>query len=363
LTPTGSFAESVFEIFGALLSGAELHVISRDKLMDPRLLASYIKEQSITIWHSVPTLMSELLLVLKNAAGYAIPSTIRRVMIGGEAWSVELAKNIREIFSQAVIVNMYGPTEATIWVSSYTIGEEIDNLTSIPIGKPIANNKILILDSNRKLCGIGIPGDIYISGANITKGYNKDEQKTKEVFIKDEATGEIMKVNTLFPSKQTNGETKGGIVLLKLKKLSDDAKLTLTTSYEDRNGKKDSDSVSIAFDKKDGEYYENNGIRKGILLARYANMMKTWILDEQNTIQNTNSDKKPSISETSGIIIPNGNDKVDLNKWEHQSTPLKVSASYKKLFESFSKYFENEMKAIGDNSLSRELEILNKLSK
>ncbi|MCX7923163.1 MAG: amino acid adenylation domain-containing protein [Clostridia bacterium] len=183
-----SFDISVFEIFGALLSGATLYIVSADRLKDSQLLEEYIKDNSITIWHSVPTLMSQMLLTLESGN---LPS-VRRIMIGGEAWSIELAKGIRENFPKAEIVNMYGPTEATIWVSSYVIGDELDTITSIPIGKPIANNSIIILDSDRKLCSIGIPGDIYVSGSNITKGYYKDEAKTKEVFIKDETTGEII---------------------------------------------------------------------------------------------------------------------------------------------------------------------------
>jgi surfactin family lipopeptide synthetase A len=190
-----SFDISVFEIFAPLLSGACLHIISTDMLKDMDRLIEYINREKISIWHSVPALMSQMLAVSGNMPDRCRQNCmgdIRRIMIGGEAWSVELAKEIRSNFAGADLVNMYGPTEATIWVTSYKIGGELEQLASLPIGKPIANNRVLILDAGRRLCGTGIPGEIYISGANVTKGYYKDEEKTKEVFVTFEKNGEVI---------------------------------------------------------------------------------------------------------------------------------------------------------------------------
>src|SRR3989338_10754861 len=119
----------------------------------------------------------------------------------------------------------------------------------------------------------------------------------------NEATGQIMKVNTLFPSKKQEEETKGGVVLLKLRKLSPDATLKLKTSYEDRNGRQDSDEMIVQIDEKQTDFYENNGIRKGILLSRYADLMKNWIIDQRESYT-----KKqpiiPSVTIEKGIIVP-----------------------------------------------------------
>ena len=188
LVTSVSFDISVFEIFGALLSGTGLSITPGEKLRDGNLLLQYLEEMKITIWHSVPTLMAQVLLILKNHPErdkLSCLTRIRRVMIGGEAWSVELAREIRSSFPNAEIVNMYGPTETTIWVTSYKIKDELAELNTLPIGKPIANNQVLILDANWRLCGIGIPGDLYISGANVTRGYYRDEAKTGEVFLTD----------------------------------------------------------------------------------------------------------------------------------------------------------------------------------
>lgn len=195
LVTSVSFDISVFEIFGALLSGACLCIVTDDQLLDGNLLLNYLEEKKVNIWHSVPVLIAQILMALEtrpDRENLGILNRLRLALIGGEAWNVELAKEIRKFFRQARLYNMYGPTETTIWVSYYEIGEELAALSSLPIGKPIANNQILILDPSQKLCGIGIPGEIYISGMNVTRGYYQDEEKTREVFLTGSEPGSII---------------------------------------------------------------------------------------------------------------------------------------------------------------------------
>ncbi len=173
----------------------------------------------------------------------------------------------------------------------------------------------------------------------------------------NEATGEIMRVNTLFPSKQENGETRGGLVLLKLKKISGNGDIRLKVSYEDRSGSIGGDEAGFRFVQTAPDYYENTGIRKGILLTRYASLMKSWINDERESYAK-NQSVQPAVSKGMGIVPP---DDVQLGIWERQSIPLQVSPQYRELFAEFKPYFEAEMSAIGDSSLSREAEIIGKL--
>jgi len=165
----------------------------------------------------------------------------------------------------------------------------------------------------------------------------------------NKATGEIMKVNTLFPSATKEGETRGGLVLLKLKKLSEDASLTVTVDYEDREGKKEQVTEKVSLPTKQPDYYDNTGIRKGILLSRYGELMKNWIRDDR---QEETNDDWINIEEHGR----------PLGDWERQSQPLHVSEKYKEKFEEFKRYFEQEMDAIGDKELEQELKILNDLS-
>jgi Ca-activated chloride channel family protein len=185
------------------------------------------------------------------------------------------------------------------------------------------------------------------TGYEIQKVYGSPEA--------DEATGEIMKVNTLFPSKREGGEVRGGLILIKLKKTAPDSRMNLKVSYEDRNGAIDTSESSIRFSGREPDYFANTGIRKGILLSRYADLLKNWMIDERSYID-PNEPIVVSVTLAEGIVIP-----YILGEWERQSMPLHVSEPYRTLFNQFADYFESEMTAIGDGTLDRELVILNKL--
>lgn len=157
--------------------------------------------------------------------------------------------------------------------------------------------------------------NLQTEGFEIEKVYGSPEA--------DEATGNIMKVNTLFPSSTEGGKTKGGVVLIQLKKLSNNTRLKLSTSYEDRAGNTDGDSQEITFEKSE-EFYENNGIKKAILLSRYTNLMKNWINYERSQLPEEPI-YYPVVDEERGLFIPK---KVELGQWERQSTELIVSSNY-----------------------------------
>ena len=105
------------------------------------------------------------------------------------------------------------------------------------------------------------------------------------------------------------------------------------------------------------EYFDNSGIRKGILLTRYAALMKNWLIDEHQ-YSNRSQSWEASIREDTGIIIPI---ETGFSQWERQSVSLRVSAPYHWIFENFSDYFEHEMYAIRDYTMEQELEILDTL--
>ena len=172
----------------------------------------------------------------------------------------------------------------------------------------------------------------------------------------DQSTGEIMKINTLFPSSSNDdGEIKGGITLIKLKKITNDtddpskskSNLKLHVKYEDRKGVLADNHLSVIFDgtqKERKNKFENNGIRKAILLSQYVELMKEWIDDENGY----NEENKENNNNTS--------------KWEQQSKQLNVNDKYKEKFLLFYQYFVNEMKELNDETLQKEADILQKLA-
>ena len=175
----------------------------------------------------------------------------------------------------------------------------------------------------------------------------------------NEATGDLMHVNTLFPSKQVDGEVRGGLVLLKLKKTSEDTHLVLKVSYEDRNNEQDSSEATIDLEDESPEFFDNSGIRKGVLLARYADLLKNWLADERQH-DDWIEPWEPRVDHEIGIPLPPP--EPGLGRWERQSMPLTVADEYERLFEEFAQYFEREMETISDQTLDQELDILDLLS-
>ncbi len=186
------------------------------------------------------------------------------------------------------------------------------------------------------------------SGYKIEKVYGSPEA--------DEATGEIMKVSTLFPSKIEQSEVKGGVVLIKLRRTSPDGRIRLKVTYKDLEGRQDGDEAEVEIRDGESEFYQGPGIRKAILLSRYGDLLKNWLIDEMREMKEGEK-IQPSVTLESGIVVP-----VKLGKWERQSMPLYVSKHYKNLFKLFGAYFEKETKAIGDEALKQEQAVLEKLS-
>ncbi len=133
----------------------------------------------------------------------------------------------------------------------------------------------------------------------------------------------------------------------------------MRVSYEDRNGRNDVSEQIIVLESESPEYFDNSGIRKGILLIRYAALIKNWLGDEYHYLHRSQS-WQPSVREDTGIPIPA---ESFLSQWERQSLPLMVYHQYKPIFREFSRYFEDEMYDIGDDTLEQELNILDILSR
>ena len=145
------------------------------------------------------------------------------------------------------------------------------------------------------------------------------------------------------------------MVLVKLKKLSNQGNMRLTVSYRDRNGVMDSDEAEVDMAEASADFYQNSGIRKAVLLSRYADLLKNWMIDERKA-----ADKGwkivPSVTLANGIVVP-----IELGEWERQSLPLVVSEPYPELFGRFRNYFQSEAQVLGDRTLEQEEAILKKL--
>jgi Ca-activated chloride channel family protein len=191
--------------------------------------------------------------------------------------------------------------------------------------------------------------------------FQSEGWRIEKVFgspLADADGGRLMQMDTLFAAaSDAAGQVKGGLVLLKLQKTSSPAaSIYLSTTYTDRYGRTDGDMAEVSFENLEPESFENSGIRKGVLLTRYAALLKNWLIDERQHYDSY-TEWEPVIGAETGLRLPD----EYYRQWERRSIALKVSPGYAALFQIFAEYFESEMQAIGDYKLEQERQVLTTL--
>ncbi|MBT2230238.1 non-ribosomal peptide synthetase/MFS transporter [Nonomuraea sp. NEAU-A123] len=183
-----SFDLSVYDVYGALATGATLVMGEPSADKDPAAWARLVTEHRVTVWNSVPALM-ELLVDHAEHEGTDL-SSLRLVLMSGDWIPLTLPDRIRALAPEAEIISLGGATEGSIWSIFHLIGAVQPGWSSIPYGRPLANQSFHILD--RGLCDvpIGVPGDLYIGGAGVATGYWRDPDRTAAAFITHPRTGE-----------------------------------------------------------------------------------------------------------------------------------------------------------------------------
>ncbi|BAY35556.1 amino acid adenylation (plasmid) [Nostoc carneum NIES-2107] len=179
LIPSFAFDSSVAVIFWTLCQGGKLILIKDGWQRDIWQLAQLIEQHQITHWLSVPSLYNSLLTHIENQQLISLQT----VIVAGETCSIELVKNHQKLLPNTSLFNEYGPTETTVWSSVYNCSQHDLNNNPIPIGRPIGNTQIYILNSHLQPVPIGTPGEIYIGGFGVSKGYLNRPELTTEKFI------------------------------------------------------------------------------------------------------------------------------------------------------------------------------------
>ncbi|MCI4061476.1 amino acid adenylation domain-containing protein [Micromonospora sp. R77] len=172
---SASFDVSVWEFFWPLIAGATLVVARPDGHRDPAYLAEVIEKAGVTTLHFVPSMLAEF---ADNEIAHSCAS-LRRVVCSGEALPAALAARFFRLFG-VPLYNLYGPTEAAVDVTAW---QYRPGVTTIPIGTPIQNTTMLVLDSSLRLVPAGVRGELYISGAGLARGYHGRQALTAERFV------------------------------------------------------------------------------------------------------------------------------------------------------------------------------------
>lgn len=200
------FDLSVYDIFGALISGATL--IQIPDIRDVAHIRKIMDEEKITIWNSVPAIMDMVVSrVEANREDKAqfwemnheisidltggCESSLRLVLLSGDWIPLTLPDKIKEVYDMPEIISLGGATEASIWSIYYPINKIDSKWKSIPYGMPLANQSIYVLDYAGNNCPVDVMGEIYIGGLGVACGYLNDKERSAEAFVNHPQYGKL----------------------------------------------------------------------------------------------------------------------------------------------------------------------------
>jgi amino acid adenylation domain-containing protein len=173
-----SFDAATFEIWGALLNGAQLIGISKDIIISPHELALQLRQKGISVLFLTTALFQQIARDVPQAF-----ASLRYLLFGGENVDLRWVNKVLKHGSPKQLIHVYGPTESTTFSSYYCVPELPESASSIPIGRPITNTQIYLLDLDLQPLPIGIVGELYIGGDGLAREYLNRPELTAERFI------------------------------------------------------------------------------------------------------------------------------------------------------------------------------------
>ncbi len=175
-------------VFGALCSGGCLHLIAADRAMDGAALGAYFQAEAIDCLKIVPSHLSALLSGSAEEAAHVIPR--RLLVLGGEASPWSLIDRVQALAPDCRILNHYGPTETTVGVLTHAVDAQAPRVSAtLPLGRPLSNTRMYVLDPYGQPAPIGVAGELYIGGSQVARGYLNRGELTSERFVADSFSG------------------------------------------------------------------------------------------------------------------------------------------------------------------------------
>ncbi|CAM2140153.1 Surfactin synthase subunit 1 [Paraburkholderia tropica] len=172
------FDAFMFDVFGSLLNGAKLVIVPKETVLDMARLSRVIERENISIL-MITTALFHLLVDLNPTC----LSTLRKIMFGGERASVDHVKKALQTVGKGKLLHMYGPSESTVFATYHPVDELDEHTMSVPIGKPVSNTEVYILDRAGHVQPAGIAGELCVSGEGLVKGYYNRPELTEEKFV------------------------------------------------------------------------------------------------------------------------------------------------------------------------------------
>ncbi|MCP3138032.1 non-ribosomal peptide synthase/polyketide synthase [Pyxidicoccus xibeiensis] len=179
-----SFDVSVWEFFWPLMTGARLVLARPGGHQDPAYLVRLMEQERVTTAHFVPSMLQAFV----EEPGLERLTHLRRVVCSGEALPMPVVRRAQARLPSAQVHNLYGPTEAAVDVTYHACPRD-DARSAVPIGGPVANTRIYIVDRHGQLAPVGVPGELLIGGVQVGRGYWRRPELTAERFVPDPFSG------------------------------------------------------------------------------------------------------------------------------------------------------------------------------
>jgi non-ribosomal peptide synthetase component F/acyl carrier protein len=190
-TASQSFDISVWQMMAGLAAGGRVRIVGEERAKDPQGLTELIEREGVTVVEVVPSLLRMIVEEKERVAGgRAELSSVRWMLVTGEAVEPELCERWKRLYPEVELMNAYGPTECSDDVTHY----RIDGLVSgsereTPIGRPIRNLRVYVMDEGGEPAAVGVGGEICVGGVGVGRGYRGEAERVAEVFIPDGVSG------------------------------------------------------------------------------------------------------------------------------------------------------------------------------
>jgi pyochelin synthetase len=184
------FDLSVYDIFGTLAAGGTIVMPAAEAMRNPASWLEMLVRERVTIWNSVPALLEMLVEYTEPQPQLLNSSCLRLALLSGDWIPLPLPDRVKKLLPGVEVISLGGATEASIWSIFYPISHVDPAWTSIPYGRPLYNQRFHVLNEAMEPCPTWVPGQLYIAGIGLAKGYWHDENKTRASFITHPRTNE-----------------------------------------------------------------------------------------------------------------------------------------------------------------------------
>ena len=175
-----AFDASTFEVWGALLNGARVVVVPQEVVLDGRRFADVLARERVTLLYMSVGLFNQYVTTMAQ-----VLAQLRYLFVGGDSLEPGVIRRVLSSMPPQHLLNAYGPTECTTFATTHLIESVADDSTRIPIGRPLSNTQLFILDVRGQVVPIGVAGELYIGGDGVACGYLNRPELTAERFVPD----------------------------------------------------------------------------------------------------------------------------------------------------------------------------------